>query len=188
IGDQADTYFLRRMARQIRAQFGPVDIIIDDGAHLLGAQVASFSVLFFNLLRNGGLYLVEDMATSYVTGTRDFTREAPSKTKLLINLTDTFVHYAANLAHKLHAWNFQTVFGWNLEAELLPDKHTDAVESISFHNSIVVLRKKAQPLHHAHVSETSLCSGDLWLGRFRRNDSLHNWEEIYDQHSQYPFG
>lgn len=46
------------------AATGPLDIIIDDGSHVSAHLLASFEV-FFPLLRDGGLYVLEDLQTSY---------------------------------------------------------------------------------------------------------------------------
>jgi 8-demethyl-8-alpha-L-rhamnosyltetracenomycin-C 2'-O-methyltransferase len=43
---------------------GPLDIIIDDGSHVNEHVLTSFRTLFPHL-RNGGLYVIEDLQTSY---------------------------------------------------------------------------------------------------------------------------
>lgn len=62
-GDQGDERFLDSMARQ----FGPFDIVIDDGSHISRDVIASFNALFPHV-RPGGLYVVEDLASSYWPG------------------------------------------------------------------------------------------------------------------------
>ncbi|WP_089157691.1 class I SAM-dependent methyltransferase [Micromonospora sp. NBS 11-29] len=59
-GDQNDPEFLSRLA----ADHGPFDIVIDDGSHINGHVLTSFRTLF-PLLRDGGLYVIEDLQTSY---------------------------------------------------------------------------------------------------------------------------
>jgi len=44
--------------------FAPMDIIIDDGGHQMGQQRTSFW-LYFPKLKPGGLYVIEDLHTSY---------------------------------------------------------------------------------------------------------------------------
>lgn len=44
---------------------GMFDIIIDDGSHYTADQQKSFEHLFYNQLKRGGLYIVEDLHTSY---------------------------------------------------------------------------------------------------------------------------
>jgi hypothetical protein len=68
-GDQNDPSFLRSLA----AEFGPFDIIIDDGSHINEHVRTSFEELFASV-RPGGYYVIEDLHTSYWP---DFGGEAP---------------------------------------------------------------------------------------------------------------
>ncbi|GAA2609160.1 class I SAM-dependent methyltransferase [Dactylosporangium fulvum] len=62
-GRQEDAVFMAEVARRQ----GPFDIVIDDGSHLSSDVIASFRTLF-PLLNPGGLYVVEDLSTSYWPG------------------------------------------------------------------------------------------------------------------------
>jgi len=59
-GSQADEIFLKDIGNQI----GPLDIIIDDGSHIVSHVLASFKTLF-PFLKDGGIYVIEDTQTSY---------------------------------------------------------------------------------------------------------------------------
>ena len=59
-GDQTDTNFLLTVARK----FKKFDIIIDDGSHICSHIIKTFGVLF-DYLKNDGLYICEDLQTSY---------------------------------------------------------------------------------------------------------------------------
>ncbi|GGN09421.1 hypothetical protein GCM10011609_56440 [Lentzea pudingi] len=59
-GDQSDAGFLDRLGREL----GPFDVVIDDGSHLNEHVRTSFHALFPHV-RAGGLYVVEDLQTSY---------------------------------------------------------------------------------------------------------------------------
>lgn len=61
IGSQADPDFLAR----VNGEFGPFDIILDDGSHKTHHQIVSFGALFREALKDGGVYVVEDMHTNY---------------------------------------------------------------------------------------------------------------------------
>jgi SAM-dependent methyltransferase len=61
IGDQADTKFLKEVCKKIGGRF---DVIIDDGGHHMKPQQVSF-VELFNTLKAKGIYIIEDLATSY---------------------------------------------------------------------------------------------------------------------------
>lgn len=60
IGDQSDISFLKSVVEEL----GGLDVVIDDGSHLPEHQIASFQTLW-PLLNIGGLYMVEDLHTSY---------------------------------------------------------------------------------------------------------------------------
>lgn len=46
-------------------QLGTFDIIIDDASHMTKDQQKSFEHLFYNQLNKGGLYILEDLHTSF---------------------------------------------------------------------------------------------------------------------------
>jgi cephalosporin hydroxylase len=47
------------------------DLIIDDGSHKTSHQLKSFNLLFDNYLNNGGIYIIEDLHTSFLSEYRD---------------------------------------------------------------------------------------------------------------------
>jgi demethylmacrocin O-methyltransferase len=59
-GSQDDPAFLEKVHRE----WGPFDIIVDDGSHQSPHMIRSFEVLF-PLLNQGGIYAIEDVQTSY---------------------------------------------------------------------------------------------------------------------------
>ncbi|MFD9948484.1 hypothetical protein ACFWYW_41830 [Nonomuraea sp. NPDC059023] len=61
--DQSDPLSLREVADQIDG----IDLIIDDGSHISSHTITAFHTLF-PLLKDGGLYVVEDVQTSYWPG------------------------------------------------------------------------------------------------------------------------
>ena len=50
--------------RVAEASGGHFDVVVDDGGHSMEQQLTSFRVLF-PLLRPGGIYVIEDLDTSY---------------------------------------------------------------------------------------------------------------------------
>jgi len=66
IGDQANPADLAR----VQEEHGPFDVIIDDGGHTVNQQITSAEVLF-PLLNDAGVYLIEDVHTSYWDEYRD---------------------------------------------------------------------------------------------------------------------
>ncbi len=61
IGSQDDPAFLKRLVKE----FGPFDIVLDDGSHQNAHVIRSFETLY-PLLSPTGLYMVEDCHTSYL--------------------------------------------------------------------------------------------------------------------------
>lgn len=81
IGGQQDVAFLREVTRE----FGPFDVILDDGSHMTSHMVESFRELFPNALVDGGVYLVEDIHSNYWTAQRDSAMSFIDFTKWLID-------------------------------------------------------------------------------------------------------
>jgi hypothetical protein len=61
IGSQDDSDFLKGCLNG-NSQF---DIIIDDGSHINTMTIKSFQNLFYNRLKSGGIYIIEDLHCSY---------------------------------------------------------------------------------------------------------------------------
>jgi hypothetical protein len=61
ICDQASEAALKRFVQEAGGDF---DIIIDDGGHTMLQQIISFKTLFPHL-KSGGMYIIEDLHTSY---------------------------------------------------------------------------------------------------------------------------
>ncbi len=62
VGDQADKTLLRRIVNDQITE--GIDIIVDDGGHHMHQQLNSFEVLW-EALKPGGIYVIEDLITSY---------------------------------------------------------------------------------------------------------------------------
>jgi hypothetical protein len=60
IGSQVDHVFLNDVMRE----HGPFDMILDDGSHMNDHVIFSFEHLFQSV-KSGGVYVVEDVSTSY---------------------------------------------------------------------------------------------------------------------------
>ena len=130
IGSQADPDFLA----EVTEEFGPFDIILDDGSHKTHHQNISFGALFRASLKDGGCYMVEDMHSNYWLKT--------------IDSEDTFIDLSKQMVDALHEPYFDRT-----EASFRPG-HEDAVSempvsylaanihSIAFYDSIVVFDKR----------------------------------------------
>lgn len=123
IGDQADPDFLQSVA----AERGPFDIVVDDGGHKMNQQLTSFRSLWPKL-KDGGLYIVEDVHTSYWPGFGGGLH-APS----------SFIEFTKSLVDLMHSWYTEDDEGFPL--------HPMASElgSITFHDSMVIISKRLKP-------------------------------------------
>ena len=134
IGSQADPAFLAK----VNGEFGPFDIILDDGSHKTHHQIISFGALFRSALKDDGCYMVEDVHTNY------WIKHVDSP--------ETFIDLSKQMVDMLHEPYFD-----RKETEFRHE-HPDALkeldlsylsanlEGISFHDSIVVFDKKQQSL------------------------------------------
>ncbi|KAF6808466.1 hard-surface induced protein [Colletotrichum sojae] len=66
IGDQSNAPFLHEVGREVTAD-RLVDILVDDGGHTMAQQRTSL-VELWQYVRPGGIYIVEDLHTSYLSG------------------------------------------------------------------------------------------------------------------------
>lgn len=131
-GDQSDTLFLKK----VNDTYGPFDIIIDDGSHHNDHMKASFEFLF-PLLREGGLYIVEDLHACY-WGASHNTGE-PVFIDLLKKLIDD-----VNSGGKSGVANIQrdSDDGWYNQKRLPPMTWWEKnVEFIHLYRSIVFIKK-----------------------------------------------
>lgn len=130
IGDQSDEAFLRQIVREI----GVVDIIIDDGSHIPNHQIKSFEILFFDLLKDGGLYICEDCQTSYWPRFGGGVRRS-----------GTFIEYSKRLCDQINSWVADN-------SGLKVDKFSKWIKSITFYAAIVVFEKAAMSQPHPVVA------------------------------------
>lgn len=134
IGEQQNADFLRAVINE----FGPFDIVIDDGSHVSAHQIATFDVLYREGLKDAGVYLVEDTHFNYW----EVAREG-------LAASETFMHYAKQLVDRLHE-PYQRFLGpqyfdvgGRLRAPSCPVTYFCAnTESIVFADSMVVFSKK----------------------------------------------
>jgi hypothetical protein len=143
IGDQASASFLA----SLHAEFGPFDVVIDDGGHTTTQQIESFLHLYFSAMTEEGIYLVEDLHTNYWPDFMNHPRGL------------TFVDLALELAHKLH----DVYVGRRAEFERFsvtsPDRF-DAIEvsafcaqtrSIHIHDSIIVFERGRKTIPYTEM-------------------------------------
>lgn len=122
IGSQDDPVFLAKLA----VEFGPFDIILDDGSHIGRHQSASLDALFPHV-KDGGLYAIEDTHTSYWPDHEgDFRRRTSA------------IEVGKSIVDDMHSW-----FHHHHQNRPWPKNEVGAVH---FYESMIVFEKrKRQP-------------------------------------------
>ena len=116
--DQTDTEGLIRLSNE----YGGFDIIIDDGSHMNDHVIRTFEVLF-PLLRNGGIYVAEDIQTSYWPSFGG-----------AIDGANTSMRFFKDLADGLNYMEYPL-------ADYKPNYFDQNIVEISFFHNLVFIRK-----------------------------------------------
>lgn len=133
IGDQSDPNFWDWFTQNV----SNIDVIVDDGGHLMNQQIMSFEKLFPKL-KLGGVYICEDCHTSYWAEYNGG-----------LHKPGTFIEYAKTYIDVLN-------FNWVRETHPEFDRRAkiaDKLTNISFYDSIVVFEKYGKRNMH-RVSPT----------------------------------
>jgi hypothetical protein len=117
IGSQEDKMFLKKLHSTLPA----LDILIDDGGHTMNQQITTFELLF-DKVKEDGIYLCEDLHTSYFKYFGGGYKKKRS-----------FVEYSKNFIDKIHAWHTQ---------KIAVDDFTKSVHSVHYYDSIIVIEKR----------------------------------------------
>jgi spermidine synthase len=130
IGSQADGEFLAKVV----AEFGPFDLIIDDGSHHSAHMIQSFNHLYATGLKDDGIYFVEDIHANYWPAWRDSANSFLDFCKDLMELMHA--HYWET---PLSAWNTELQSGSSLALEV--PQITTMIKEIRFFDSMVAIYK-----------------------------------------------
>ncbi|MBQ3310801.1 class I SAM-dependent methyltransferase [bacterium] len=111
------------------------DIIIDDGSHICPDTINNFYRLFPRL-KNGGIYIVEDVIASYGKYWKGGFRKKNTTVEFFKGLAD-----AINFDHVMK--NPPRFFNKNLKNEL--EELNKCLASVAFYDSMIVLKKYNKP-------------------------------------------
>jgi len=131
IGSQTDARFLNRVVEE----FGPFDLIIDDGSHHSSHMIASFNHLFADGLKELGIYFVEDLHANYWLPWRDSRRSFIDMCKEMVEHMHAHYQSAAPQAFLINKPSDQPMAA--LEVPLI----TTMINEIRFFDSIVAIYK-----------------------------------------------
>ncbi|HEX8547793.1 MAG TPA: class I SAM-dependent methyltransferase [Cytophagaceae bacterium] len=118
IGSQSDRAFLQEVINEIPE----LDILIDDGGHYMDQQIISFEELYPHV-KEGGIYLCEDLHTSYW---KDYGGG--------LKKSDTFIEYSKNLIDLLNSWHYAP--------EQSITQFTRSTYSLHYYDSVLVIEKR----------------------------------------------
>ena len=157
-GSQVDEAFLRSVA----AETGPIDIVIDDGSHLNEHVITTFKILFPFLSPNG-IYVAEDLQTSYWEQIEGHAWDGSKDLKA----PHTSMTFFKNLVDGLNHEEF-TVDGY------VPSYWDEHIISMHFCHNLVFVYKglnnegsnlipKARPARADEPREETVAPGCRWL-------------------------
>lgn len=118
IGSQSDKDFLKEVSSQIP----PIDIVIDDGGHTMDQQITTLKELF-NHVKSDGIYLCEDLHTSY------WLKYGGGHKR-----RGTFIEYSKNLVDKINAQ-------YSEQSSLKADEFTRSIRGLHYYNGMLVIEK-----------------------------------------------
>lgn len=130
VGGQQDTSFLESLV----SEFGPFDVILDDGSHTTLHMVQTFRYLFPNGLASGGVYLVEDIHANYWVQERNSPMSFVDFTKWLIDAMH--VHYQVTGGEVF----FRAGDSRRLTEVAVP-LATTLIEKVEFYDSIAAIHR-----------------------------------------------
>lgn len=125
--DQSKSAELEAVAKEN----GPFDIIIDDGSHVNEHQILTFKTLFKHL-NDKGVYVVEDIQTSYW---RYMGGDS------LDGNIETCMKFFTRMTHYLNACEFEAGIGDDAELRGFADQ----IATISFHHNLIIIEKDVTP-------------------------------------------
>lgn len=164
IGSQDDRLFLKNLKKEIQK----VDILIDDGGHMMNHLKISFEELY-ELVDENGIYLAEDLHTCYWPS-----YEGGYKRKY------SFIEYCKNLIDQLNAWHSQ-------QKKFKISDFTTSTYSMHFYDSIVVFEKrkitKPYHLYAGYDSQDNIESNPPeitnWWSRIKNNIYKYTGIELF---------
>ena len=142
--------------QEILAHAPQFDLMIDDGSHDSHDIVRSFGH-YFSRLRDGGLYVAEDLHCSYWQRSQGGLFHPHSAISFFKRLADivNHEHWGVAKSRSELLQNFSAIYGASFDEAMLGHIH-----SIEFINSICVVRKMPPP---ANVLGTRVVAGQVEL-------------------------
>jgi len=129
IGDQEDRNFLKSMMNSI----DKVDLIVEDGGHESNQRINTFEIVF-PYLNNNGIFLIEDLHTSYFKSFGGGFKKKGSFIEFIKALIDNFIFKKNKNFKQLGHDN-------NMINEIQLDKYQAMIKSIHLFDSVITFEK-----------------------------------------------
>lgn len=165
--------------QKITSHTDSFDIIIDDGSHTSGDIIRTFA-RYFPLLKDGGLFIIEDLHCSYFADFEGGLHHPYSSMAFLKRLSDVInhEHWGVPRARADVVRSMSNHFGCKLDEESLAHVH-----SVEFLNSLCIVRKEEPSqnlLGERHItgveaSVNSKVCGPLSAISVASNESRNPW-------------
>lgn len=121
IGSQTDAAFLI----SLKSLIPRIDILIDDGGHTMKQQITTFKTLFEHV-KNNGLYVCEDLHTSYWYNYGGG-----------LNNKNSFIEFSKKFIDNLHGW-----YATKQNKKKIFNEITTSVRGLHFYDSILIIEKE----------------------------------------------
>jgi hypothetical protein len=136
--DQSNANNLHELVEKIGNK--ELDFILDDGSHIPEHQILSFDILF-DLVKDGGIYIIEDIETSYWKNGDLYgydTRYGCNNEMNLINFFSKVLHLInKEFMNENDILQITESFG-------ISNKNIDAISTITFGQNCIIIKKKEE--------------------------------------------
>lgn len=132
-GDQSDPVALKAVHEKV----GGASVIVDDGSHMPSHQLCSFNAWFGTFLLPGGVYIIEDIETSYWVNGHLY----GNNIRCGINSDENLVNIFTSIIHQTVNREF-TKPSFTSGQTRIPVDIQNQIESIVFGSNCIIIHKK----------------------------------------------
>jgi hypothetical protein len=148
--------------RAVTEKFGPFDIIVDDGSHNTVHQIGTIEDMFINSLKPGGVYIVEDIETSFLTDYNGGVRNQEERSTFVTLVQDLLTslcfnywdHPSFNKCVRLDSGmqQFAPTRNWRFRPDL-----TEWIQTIDCDREVCAFRKRKTKLERRRKQRDVAC-------------------------------
>lgn len=132
VGDATSPTTVAEVLRDV----GSLDVVIEDGSHIPRDVIAAFQ-LYWPKIRPGGVFIAEDLSCDYFPG-----HEGSITRKDTANCFFAQLVHLINHEHWAGVVPIESLFAhFKFNIPFTPAEWVGTIASISFHNSVVIVRK-----------------------------------------------